>query len=604
VRYFVDNVSFGSYDATVTLFSARIIDFFSDTFSRVDPAHTPFLQNSEEGDWVGVGGSRAFAPEDSLSVDISDTDGLSAASVELWFRHDGATGPAVAAQVWTDWVGKPMDLSLPDWFNPGAGTYRMTFGDDSGVGFDQGGEDGTGAVDGFLWNAGTTVQYYVRVVDDASHESVWPETAADPFPTYFEWSVLPFRVNTAGAKSDFDGVGGDTHILVVGDVQRALLDFEHSSGFQATGGAGGGDFAEPAYELSEDLIERALVLLYGGNADPATYDPRWDRYDVQGAGSSVQREPRGTSVGAELGGFCDGDGDPLYDAVVWLNGRFDEYSLADATRLELASFLDHGGRLLSSGDDVVFHLDPNGNNADSTIGFVVDYLGCDLPSSAHDETIDRTLSAVGAASGSLDGITLGIYGECPILRSFDRMALASPTGATNAVLMTYESGDAADNGTAAVIRCVRDTGGGVAVHSAFDLSALLSDGARACFLDAVLTNDFGLPATGWGGCVNSGVGAPILASPGFAISRASPNPFRASTSIELRLPVRSRVSIEVYDVLGRKVRTLAAETLPAGAWKRTWDGHADGGERAGPGIYFLRVEAGELRATQKAVLLR
>ncbi|MGH2569959.1 MAG: FlgD immunoglobulin-like domain containing protein, partial [bacterium] len=561
-------------------------------------------QNSDEGDWVGIGGSRAFAPDDSLTVDLSDPDGLSAGSVELWFRHDDATGPAVAAQVWTDWVGKPMDLSVPDWFNPGAGIYRMTFGDDSGVGFDQGGEDGTSAADGFLWRAGTTVQYYVKVVDDASNESVWPASAADPMPVYFEWSVLPFRVNTAGAKSDLDGVGGDVHLLLVGDHQRPLLDFENSSGFTGAGGVGGGDFGEPAYATPERLVERALVLLYGGSANPAAYDPRWDRYDVQGAGSSVQREPRGTSSGAALGGYCDDDGDPLYDAILWLNGTFDQYSYADTTRVELATYLDGGGRLLSSGDDVVFHLDANGNNADSTIGFVRDYLGCDLPSSAHDATIDRTLSAAGTPSGSLDGVTLGIYGECPILRSFDRMALASPIGATNTVLMTYEGGDAADNGTAAVIQCVRDAGGGVAVHSAFDLSALLSDGARACLLDAVLTGSFGLPATSWGGCTSSGVSAPVLAPPGWAISKAAPNPFRSATSVELRLPVRSRVSIEVYDVLGRKVRTLADETLPAGSWVRTWDGRADGGERAGPGIYFLRAEAGELRATRKAVLIR
>jgi hypothetical protein len=404
VKYYIDNVSFGSFDATETVFTSRVIDFLTDTFSRVDPAHTPFLDNAEQGDWIGLGGSRAFENADSLTVHIEDLDGMASATIGLFFRHDDGTGPAVANQVWTAWESKAMDLSVPDQFNTGWGDYRMIFGEDSGIAIGSGGEDGTGAADGFIWNAGTTVQYYVKVVDDAANEATFPATAADPAPIYFEWSVLPFRVNTFGTKTPFDGVGGYTHLLVVGDYGRELVDFERSEGFDAAGGVGEGSFAEAAFATPEEMVERALTLLYGGDATPESYDPRWDRYDVQGAGSSIQCEPRGRSDGANIGGYGDDDGNPHYDAVIWLHGTFDLYSYKDETRLELANTLDRGGRLLSSGDNIVFHLDPQGNGADPD--FVRDYLGCDLPSSADDQTVDRTLSSIGASGTSLDGVSL------------------------------------------------------------------------------------------------------------------------------------------------------------------------------------------------------
>jgi hypothetical protein len=317
----------------------------------------------------------------------------------------------------------------------------------------------------------------------------------------------------------------------------------------------------------------------------------------------VRCEPRGSSDLPNIGGYGDDLGNPKYDVIIWLHG-WTSMIYADATRLELANFLERGGKLLSMGDDVVFHLDPQGNNADSTIGFVRDYLGCDLPSPAHDETGDRTLSSVGVGGTSLDGITLGIYGECPIRRSFDRMQLSTPVGATNEVLMTYEGGDGNDNGTASVIVCRRSAGGGVAVHSGFDISAFLSDDARACYMDAVFTGEFGLPATAYGNCTNSGVDAPVAARYGYGLARAAPNPFHATTSIKFSVPNRTHVTIEVYNVLGQKVRTLVDEDLDANSYVRDWDGRSDNGAKVSSGIYFYKMVAGDFSETRKTVLLK
>jgi len=614
VQYFVDNVSFGSFDGTATVFTARVIDIFADTFSRVDPSHTPFLANSQQGDWSGNGGSRDFASDDSMTVTITDVDGLAnvagtPSNVSIYFRHDSATGPTTANQVWTNWVSKPMDLSVPDNFNAGWGDYRMIFGQNSGVGFNAGGEDGDPGNSPFIWTPGTTIQYYVKVIDDGNSEATFPGTADDSPPAYFEWSVLPFFVRTDGTKAPFDGIGqASIHILLVDDFTRNALDFENSTGYVANGGAGGGDFTDAVFDQPEDMVERALSMLYGGSegdGDAALYDPHWDKYDVQGAGSSVQCEPRGRSSLPNIGGYGSDLGVPNYDAIVWLNGTFDEYSYADTTRIELSTYLNNGGKLFGCGDDVVFHLDPNGNDADSTVQFVQNYMGCDLPTSVDDETVDRTLSVVGVAGSSMAGIELGIYGECPIRRSFDRMTTSTPTGGTATRIMNYAGGDASDNGKAAIIKCRRNAApNGVSVHAAFDVSALLSDDARACLLDAVFTTDFGLPATAYGNCTQSGVDAPLAGRFGYDLSRATPNPFHSETAIKFSVPTRQHVSIEVYNILGQKVRTLVDETRDANSYVEKWDGRSDAGAQVSSGIYFYKMVAGDYTQTQKTVLLK
>jgi M6 family metalloprotease-like protein len=91
---------------------------------------------------------------------------------------------------------------------------------------------------------------------------------------------------------------------------------------------------------------------------------------------------------------------------------------------------------------------------------------------------------------------------------------------------------------------------------------------------------------------------------GFALEPCVPNPFNPSTAIRFVLPQRSNINLTVYDVTGRVVRTLAAETLPAGRHERVWDGRDNGGALAGSGVYICRLEAGSRRASVKVLLLK
>jgi len=85
----------------------------------------------------------------------------------------------------------------------------------------------------------------------------------------------------------------------------------------------------------------------------------------------------------------------------------------------------------------------------------------------------------------------------------------------------------------------------------------------------------------------------------FALEQNYPNPFNAQTTIRFALPEASDVSLSVYDVTGREVATLVNQRLSAGEHRATIDASA-----LSSGVYFYRLEAGNLVETKKMVLLK
>jgi len=92
------------------------------------------------------------------------------------------------------------------------------------------------------------------------------------------------------------------------------------------------------------------------------------------------------------------------------------------------------------------------------------------------------------------------------------------------------------------------------------------------------------------------------------LGHARPNPFNPCTTIEYSVAVSGRVTVRVYDLAGRVVRTLVDGDVEPGEHKVVWDGTTDAGLRAASGVYFLKMEtAGHsdtFRATRKLVLLK
>jgi hypothetical protein len=89
-----------------------------------------------------------------------------------------------------------------------------------------------------------------------------------------------------------------------------------------------------------------------------------------------------------------------------------------------------------------------------------------------------------------------------------------------------------------------------------------------------------------------------------ALGCPRPNPFNPVTTVDYSLAERAHVTLRVYDLAGRLVRTLVDAEQEFGEREVIWDGRTDPGARAASGVYFLRMETGGFRAVDKLVLLK
>jgi|GEM_PF-1621556 len=90
----------------------------------------------------------------------------------------------------------------------------------------------------------------------------------------------------------------------------------------------------------------------------------------------------------------------------------------------------------------------------------------------------------------------------------------------------------------------------------------------------------------------------------FALNQNAPNPARANTSICYAIPRTSDVSIRIFDVSGRLVRTLVEATKEPGYYTENWDLRDDRGREIASGIYFYELNAGNFKSVKKMVVMR
>jgi hypothetical protein len=81
-----------------------------------------------------------------------------------------------------------------------------------------------------------------------------------------------------------------------------------------------------------------------------------------------------------------------------------------------------------------------------------------------------------------------------------------------------------------------------------------------------------------------------------------PNPFRQATTIEYALPERQQVRLEIYDVMGRRVRVLVDGRQRAGFHRLQW--RAEGDATVASGVYFARLQAGDVTKVERLVVVR
>jgi photosystem II stability/assembly factor-like uncharacterized protein len=90
----------------------------------------------------------------------------------------------------------------------------------------------------------------------------------------------------------------------------------------------------------------------------------------------------------------------------------------------------------------------------------------------------------------------------------------------------------------------------------------------------------------------------------FALHPNTPNPFNPSTTIHYDLPQHVEVKLQIFDMLGRHVRTLVNQTQQAGHYAVIWDGRNEQGQPVASGTFLYQLHAGNFVQTRRMALVR
>jgi hypothetical protein len=98
--------------------------------------------------------------------------------------------------------------------------------------------------------------------------------------------------------------------------------------------------------------------------------------------------------------------------------------------------------------------------------------------------------------------------------------------------------------------------------------------------------------------------APASAPKEFRLHANYPNPFNPSTTLRYDVPSKAKVTIQVFDLAGRLVKTLVDEEKSAGSYQISWDGKDELGRAVASGVYFARMKAAGYLHTTKMILVK
>jgi len=90
----------------------------------------------------------------------------------------------------------------------------------------------------------------------------------------------------------------------------------------------------------------------------------------------------------------------------------------------------------------------------------------------------------------------------------------------------------------------------------------------------------------------------------FTLSQNYPNPFNPVTTVQFQVPKMTNITIKIFDMLGREIRTLFAGEALRGTYTVEWDGLNDAGFKMSSGSYIYRMIAGEFVQSKKMILLK
>ena len=389
---------------------------------------------------------------------------------------------------------------------------------------------------------------------------------------------------------------------------------------------------------TQAYVERALSNLIGDSRPkPETYNPApWDRYDYADPGSNWNA-PFGRSVSGNNGvNLVQMLG---YRMVLLSTGRQTAGAMETADFTLLSDWLT---AIVCNGNTPRQGFYGNGDNIANLLtamnpAFLVNNLGaayvCDSytidncgPGSPADESFCVRLN--NAAGGQYSPIVnFDAYGNwCPQKYVFDVLH-ATGTGVGNRVYNDYDRVPPLNTNYEQIVRSVTGANSdnyrvvldGVSWDHMSTRDVSLECVGDTAHIVPAIQNEISAAFTwifgsGGGGtptfcdnpCISVGVGEDgvVTTGPATRLYQNSPNPFNPRTSIRFSLAVAGPAELTIYDVNGRKVKTLVSGSLSAGDHTEVWDGTDDAGHKVGAGIFWSQLSAGGYTSNKKMVVLK
>jgi len=280
-----------------------------------------------------------------------------------------------------------------------------------------------------------------------------------------------------------------------------------------------------------------------------------------------------------------------YDIVFWFVGDESrtENTLVTLEQAQLADFLESGGNLFLSGDDIGYDLDlPHSKSEFTDTLFYRHYLNANLE---HNGALLEIREATGEPNSIFEGLTLN-FGE--IYQEDSPDDIEPVHGAEPIFNYQYKR---LDDSTYRK--------GGISYTGIFGTSEI--EGKVVYFSFAVETispqsqiNSLMVKILNYFDVVTEVKEENTISLPQqFSLQQNYPNPFNPSTNIQFSITQLANVSLKIYDVLGREITVLVNEIKAPGTHEIIWDA-----SNFASGIYFSVLKTGEMSITKSMLLLK
>ena len=406
---------------------------------------------------------------------------------------------------------------------------------------------------------GSEIFYYYQATDGVGNTTTYPDDA----PTrVFEMSILPLEATVS-----------EPGILLV-DKHRRRTPGESRN-----------------YDHSSQYYYREMLGILG-------YD--WETYEVEVESGSIK------SDGPDSTGY------KYYDTQIWFTNRFDSRTIKPFDQANLINWLNQSSEgkernLVISGNNWGTELMATGTE---TLSFYEIWLASHyLDDSVGAVTVD-SVPGLRNRAGGYDFMTHDdgeciIRGGCPYLHYFDvTEPYAGIQGAETVADYVRQNTSTRPSGVA----YTHQTLGYQTVNLGFGMEFMMDSMLPGGYYETGMEDRADLMGNimDYFGKVASGPGTGVIdGSARNELSHAHPNPFNPVTRIAYSVKESGPVTIEVYNVAGRVVRTLLDVEVEAGASGYVvWDGTDGGGERCASGVYFYRIAAPGFTTSRKMVMLK